>query len=80
MRQHPQIEANGIVEINTHPVAGDLRQTRHAARFDGTPPKHQRGAPLLGEHTREVLAENGFAADEIEALLNSGAATQGTAG
>ena len=35
MRQHEQIEANGIVEINTHPVAGELRQTRHAARFEG---------------------------------------------
>ncbi|MEL7153266.1 MAG: CoA transferase [Pseudomonadota bacterium] len=80
MRQHPQIEANGIVEINTHPVAGDLRQTRHAARFDGTPPQHQRGAPLLAEHTREVLTENGFAEDEIKALLSSGAATQGVTG
>ena len=76
MRQHPQIEANGIVEVNTHPVAGKLRQTRHAARFDGTSTEHRRGAPLLAEHTREVLSENGFSAEEVEALLSSGAATQ----
>lgn len=76
MRQHPQIEANGIVEINTHPVAGQLRQTRHAARFDGTATEHRRGAPLLAEHTTDVLAENGFSETEIEALLSSGAATQ----
>ena len=31
-------------------------------------------APSLGEHTREVLSEAGFTADEIEALLTSGAA------
>lgn len=78
MRQHPQIEANGIVEINRHPVAGDLRQTRHAARFDGTPARHSRGAPRLAEHTEEVLAEAGFSAEEIAALLASGAATQAT--
>ena len=76
MRQHPQIAANGVVEINTHPVAGDLRQARHAARFDGTPPEHRRGAPMLAEHTREILIENGFAEVEIDALLASGAATQ----
>ncbi|MEM7211517.1 MAG: CoA transferase [Pseudomonadota bacterium] len=78
MRQHPQIEANGIVELNTHPVAGELRQTRHAARFDGTPAEHRRGAPLLAEHTQEVLAEAGFSETEIAAMLSSGAATQST--
>jgi len=31
-------------------------------------------APLLGQHTREVLAEFGFSSQEIEALLVSGAA------
>lgn len=76
MRQHAQIEANGIVEVNTHHVAGDLRQTRHAARFDGTPPEHRRGAPLLAEHTEEVLAEVGFSPAEIASLLKSGAATK----
>lgn len=76
MRQHAQIEANGIVEVNTHHVAGDLRQTRHAARFDGTPPEHRRGAPLLAEHTEEVLAEAGFSPAEIASLLKSGAATK----
>ena len=77
MRQHPQIEANGIVEVNTHHVAGELRQARHAARFDGTPAEHRRGAPLLAEHTEEVLAEAGYSADQIAAMLISGAATQG---
>lgn len=33
-----------------------------------------RAAPLLGEHTREVLAEFGFSAAEIDALYASGAA------
>ena len=33
----------------------------------------RRGAPLMGEHSREVLAEFGFAADEIDGLIGSGA-------
>ena len=73
-------EANGIVEVNTHHVAGELRQARHAARFDGTPTEHRRGAPLLAEHTEEVLAEAGYSVDEIAAMLASGAATQGAKG
>ena len=32
-----------------------------------------RGAPLIGQHSREVLAEFGFTGDEIEALIGEGA-------
>jgi crotonobetainyl-CoA:carnitine CoA-transferase CaiB-like acyl-CoA transferase len=33
-----------------------------------------RPAPALGEHTAEVLAEAGFSTEEVEALLEAGAA------
>ena len=39
-----------------------------------------RGAPLLGEHTREILAEHGYAAHEIETLVASGAVLDGAPG
>jgi crotonobetainyl-CoA:carnitine CoA-transferase CaiB-like acyl-CoA transferase len=68
MISHPQIEAVGIHYENDHPVAGRLRQARNAARFSATTPEHRRGAPALGEHTDEVLAEAGLAPDEIAAL------------
>jgi crotonobetainyl-CoA:carnitine CoA-transferase CaiB-like acyl-CoA transferase len=44
-----------------------------------TPPSVRRHAPLLGENTREVLAEAGYAADEIERLLAAGAAREAEA-
>ncbi|MEJ0020373.1 MAG: CoA transferase [Acetobacteraceae bacterium] len=59
MIEHPQVVANGIVVETAHPAAGLLRQARPAARFSGTPATIQRGAPALGEHTEEVLAEIG---------------------
>jgi crotonobetainyl-CoA:carnitine CoA-transferase CaiB-like acyl-CoA transferase len=76
MIRHPQIEANGILSEIEHPVAGRLRQTRPPARFEGTPAEYRMGAPVLGQHTREVLAEAGFSEEEIGALFEDGAAVQ----
>jgi len=73
LMDHPQVQASGIIEENEHPKAGLLRQTRNAARFSVTETEFRRGAPQLGEHTREVLAEAGFSEEEIKALDTEGA-------
>lgn len=70
---HPQVLASEILVESEHPVAGPLRQTRTAARFEGTVPGPPRGAPLIGQHNAEVLREAGFTDDEIAALVASGA-------
>ncbi|MEM9277042.1 MAG: CoA transferase [Pseudomonadota bacterium] len=57
MRQHPQVIANGIIVETDHPHAGQLRQARSPAVFSRTPTAIRRGAPQLGEHTEEILAE-----------------------
>jgi crotonobetainyl-CoA:carnitine CoA-transferase CaiB-like acyl-CoA transferase len=68
---HPQIVASGILLESDHPTAGRLRQTRTAARF-ATPTMVRRGAPRLGEHSAEVLAELGLSAADIAALRKQG--------
>ena len=55
--ENAQVAASEILLESDHPHAGRLRQTRPAARFEGTPVTIRRGAPRLGEHTDEVLAE-----------------------
>jgi crotonobetainyl-CoA:carnitine CoA-transferase CaiB-like acyl-CoA transferase len=71
---HPQVVANEAVKVYEHPVLGPIRQPVPMPRMPGMDPDALRPAPRLGEHTREVLAEHGYAADEIAELLESGAA------
>ncbi len=52
-----------------HPSEGKLLQARPPARFSKSPASVRRLAPRLGEHTREVMAEAGYSAAEIDALL-----------
>jgi len=69
---HPQIVANQTIGVYQHPDAGPVRQARPAAQFSATPAGVRRGAPRLGEHTGEVLAEAGLDANAIDALVAAG--------
>ncbi len=53
-------------------AVGRLRQARPAARFDVTPPGIRHGAPLLGQHSDEILGEIGIGRDDIAALRADG--------
>ena len=72
MIDHPQVVASGIVVEHDHPHAGPLRQARPAARFEGTPTEIRNGAPLLGEHTYDILREVGYEDGDIGAMVAAG--------
>jgi len=69
MHADPQTIARDMVPEVEHPVAGTVKTIGAPVKFHGTPGGVKRPAPLLGQHTEEVLAEAGFSADEIKAVL-----------
>jgi len=69
MHADPQTIARDMVPEVEHPVAGTVKTIGAPVKFHGTPAGVKRPAPLLGQHTEEVLAEAGFSADEIRAVL-----------
>ena len=69
---HPQVLARDIVVEVDHPKAGRTRAVGFPVKLHGTPAVAPKPAPALGEHTRAVLAEFGYTADEIDALIAEG--------
>jgi crotonobetainyl-CoA:carnitine CoA-transferase CaiB-like acyl-CoA transferase len=49
-------------------------------KFSATPGGVRSGAPVYGEHTREVLSQYGFDASQIEALEKEGAIVSASIG
>jgi crotonobetainyl-CoA:carnitine CoA-transferase CaiB-like acyl-CoA transferase len=64
----PHLAARGLFVDLPHPTLGSVRAIGSPLHLSDTPPVMRRAAPLLGEHTREVLAEAGLPAAEIDAL------------
>ncbi len=72
-----QIRHNGTFVEYEHPTEGKVKTPGFPIRFSKTPSMVDRGAPVTGQDTRDVLAEAGYAADKIEALEKSGAIVSG---
>jgi crotonobetainyl-CoA:carnitine CoA-transferase CaiB-like acyl-CoA transferase len=68
MHLDPQTEAREMLVEVTHPKAGKVKTIGLPVKFSATPGKVANAAPLLGEHSRAILAEHGYAAAEIDAL------------
>jgi crotonobetainyl-CoA:carnitine CoA-transferase CaiB-like acyl-CoA transferase len=56
-----------------HATLGAVRTPGLRVNFSDTPGEVRTGAPVYGQHTREVLRTHGFADAEMEALLAEGA-------
>jgi crotonobetainyl-CoA:carnitine CoA-transferase CaiB-like acyl-CoA transferase len=69
---HPQIVANDLLLERDHPTLGRVRAPRPVGDFEQTPSTVSRLAPLLGEHTDEVLTEAGVPLAERMALRSAG--------
>jgi formyl-CoA transferase len=58
--QDPQVVARELVVDVEHPTLGAIKALGSPIKLSATPPDVKRRAPLLGEHTSEVLAQAGI--------------------
>jgi crotonobetainyl-CoA:carnitine CoA-transferase CaiB-like acyl-CoA transferase len=72
MHADPQTQARRMVVEVPHSHLGKTKTLGAAVKFSVTPSAVQRGAPVLGEHTREVLREYDYAEAQIDALAAAG--------
>ncbi|MBB4002198.1 CaiB/BaiF CoA transferase family protein [Aurantimonas endophytica] len=80
MHRDPQTLHREMVVETTHPTAGPVKAIGLPIKFSETPGGVIRPAPLLGQHSREVLAEYGWDDDAVDAFLASGAVRESAAG
>ena len=69
---NPQIKHLGIPKQISHPKMGMSNLVGNPINMSSTPPKFFRAAPLLGEHTEQVLAKLGYDIDAVKELRASG--------
>jgi crotonobetainyl-CoA:carnitine CoA-transferase CaiB-like acyl-CoA transferase len=70
--QDPQVKHLGAITKYEHPTAGLVKVVAPAVKFSKTPAEITRPAPLVGEHSRDILMEFGFNDVEIEGWMSSG--------
>jgi crotonobetainyl-CoA:carnitine CoA-transferase CaiB-like acyl-CoA transferase len=58
--------------MREHPSEGPVRVMAPPERFSRTSPENSRLAPLLGEHTAEILREVGYDQARIDDLVSRG--------
>ncbi len=71
-----QIKHNGTFVEYDHPTEGHVKTPGFPIRFSKTPSTVERGAPVVGQHSRDVLREAGFNDATIEQLLAKGAVAE----
>jgi crotonobetainyl-CoA:carnitine CoA-transferase CaiB-like acyl-CoA transferase len=53
--EHPQVKARGMIVESEHPVAGRVKIVGVPVKLSETPGSVREPAPLLGQHTDEIL-------------------------
>ena len=67
--ENEQVKANELIHEYNHPSLGEIRQPRPGARFSRSELRKEPIAPMLGEHSKEVLQETGISDADIAALI-----------
>jgi formyl-CoA transferase len=74
--QEPHVQARGILEEVNYPSLGNIVAVKTPIFFSGKPAPFRRRAPMLGEHSREILKELGYTDEQVQDLIQGGVAVQ----
>jgi len=69
----PQLLSRDMFPELDHPTEGKVRQLGIAIKLSETPAKFRGFAPIIGQHTEEILQGLGYSQQQIEELRKSGA-------
>ena len=72
MHQDPQALARDMIVDVEHPRAGSVKTLGSPVKFHGSPSGVRCAAPMLGQHSREVLREAGYSDGAIQGLIDAG--------
>ncbi len=77
---HPQTRARNMEMEVEHPIAGRVHAIGFPVKYSATPPRIYRPAPVLGQHTFEILQSLGLSAEECKQLEDEGVVRDGHVG
>ena len=72
MHQDPQALARDMIVDVEHPQAGSVKTLGSPVKFHGSPSGVRCAAPMLGQHSREILREAGYSDGAIQGLIDAG--------
>ena len=70
--RHPQVQARDMELEVTHATAGSVKVIGMPVKYGLTPGRINSPAPLLGEHTKEILTSFGLSSEDVRALQTEG--------
>jgi len=73
----PQLAATDFLGARAHPSEGAIRTPGIPTRWSATPPALREHAPLLGEHSIDLLREAGYSDADVAAMLAERATIDG---
>jgi crotonobetainyl-CoA:carnitine CoA-transferase CaiB-like acyl-CoA transferase len=75
--ENEQTRARNMLTEVPHQTLGKTKTLGAPVKFSHTPSEVRRGAPVLGQHSREILAEIGFSAEQIANMERDKVVLQG---